>query len=453
MSEILFARLDEVANADTLTTGTLRRPFSIVRSLTGAGLAVVPGSIIDVTDDMVVTASATDANGNYTPEFWGNVSSFVSNWTTGSAGTLTGARTPLLANLFFTHASSPSNTARFYSAGILTANIYTDDGGTLGSEKGIAYGLATVSYLKSTVKRWASLYGIEVDMIAEAGSAVLFKIGVASYSSGPTGANLGDAVQGSVIDAAFLAAAPGLSVGWKTAYGVGIWNAGDEPVGTTGTLFGTIGSFHAANAIDVSSAIISGFIFKSSQFNVTGAGAVSASMNAGVAASAVLAGSVIRAVGANANPARISVESYGTGVATAFSSFTARRANGTAAVPTAIQSGDLLFGFTGTGFGSTVFLPAAGAGITGWASQTFTDFVGGTELAVVVTPNGANANAESIRFLNGGNIKYTNAANFSANGAVATSLGSIGPTGSHTTVQKWLTIVDNTGATLYVPAF
>jgi hypothetical protein len=40
-----------------------------------------------------------------------------------------------------------------------------------------------------------------------------------------------------------------------------------------------------------------------------------------------------------------------------------------------------------------------------------------------------------------------------ANGSVATVLGSVGPVGSHTSVQKWLAVKDNTGATLYVPGF
>jgi hypothetical protein len=52
-----------------------------------------------------------------------------------------------------------------------------------------------------------------------------------------------------------------------------------------------------------------------------------------------------------------------------------------------------------------------------------------------------------------GNVKFSNAGSFSANGSVATALGSVGPAGSHTTVQKWLTIVDNGGANLYIPAF
>lgn len=65
-----------------------------------------------------------------------------------------------------------------------------------------------------------------------------------------------------------------------------------------------------------------------------------------------------------------------------------------------------------------------------------------------------NTKTETLRLVGStGNVKFTAAGNFSANGSVATVLGSIGPTGSHTTVQKWLTIIDNTGTTLYIPAF
>lgn len=40
-----------------------------------------------------------------------------------------------------------------------------------------------------------------------------------------------------------------------------------------------------------------------------------------------------------------------------------------------------------------------------------------------------------------------------ANGSVATVLGSVGPVGSHTTVQTWLSFVDPAGTTRYVPCF
>ncbi len=62
-------------------------------------------------------------------------------------------------------------------------------------------------------------------------------------------------------------------------------------------------------------------------------------------------------------------------------------------------------------------------------------------------------NAAINQCLTAGNVKFNNAASFSANASVATALGSIGPVGSHTTVQKWLTIVDSGGATGYIPVF
>ena len=42
---------------------------------------------------------------------------------------------------------------------------------------------------------------------------------------------------------------------------------------------------------------------------------------------------------------------------------------------------------------------------------------------------------------------------FVANAAIATVLGSVGPTGSHTAVQKWLSILDNTGTVGFIPIF
>lgn len=42
---------------------------------------------------------------------------------------------------------------------------------------------------------------------------------------------------------------------------------------------------------------------------------------------------------------------------------------------------------------------------------------------------------------------------FAVNGSVATVLGSLGPVGSHTTVQEWLVIVDAAGTKRYIPCF
>lgn len=95
-------------------------------------------------------------------------------------------------------------------------------------------------------------------------------------------------------------------------------------------------------------------------------------------------------------------------------------------------------------------------GFLGWddAIQMFeigTDAgVGGTARDLLIKPG----NVETLRFTAGGGpIKFSDATSFSANGAVATNLGSVGPAGANTTVQKWLTIKDNAGGLLYIPCF
>ena len=52
-----------------------------------------------------------------------------------------------------------------------------------------------------------------------------------------------------------------------------------------------------------------------------------------------------------------------------------------------------------------------------------------------------------------GEINLTNSASFIANGSVATAMSSVGPLGSHTTIQEWLVVLDNNGKAVYVPAF
>ena len=52
-----------------------------------------------------------------------------------------------------------------------------------------------------------------------------------------------------------------------------------------------------------------------------------------------------------------------------------------------------------------------------------------------------------------GKLQFNNSVNFAANGAIATVLGSVGPTGARTTVQKWLTVKDASGNPFYIPLF
>lgn len=255
----------DTTNADNITSGTLTRPFSYTSNLTGVATAYRAANLIEVSDDVAVTGSTTDYKGRYTPESWYNVSGLTVNWESGSAGTFTGARTPILGNLFLSHASNTSNGTNFYCGGILTSNIYVDDGGAPGSAKGACLGLATVSYVKSTVKHWASVCGAELDVVVESGASVDYKYGVvvSNYNS--------DAVQGNIDDVAYYFSSQAGSPGWRV--GLGFKNSGSSPLSSDGTLIKSLNSATFLNLIDVTSSTITGYLLKTTPLKITGQGA------------------------------------------------------------------------------------------------------------------------------------------------------------------------------------
>lgn len=53
----------------------------------------------------------------------------------------------------------------------------------------------------------------------------------------------------------------------------------------------------------------------------------------------------------------------------------------------------------------------------------------------------------------GATLKLGSSGMFTANGTVATAMSSLGPTGSHPTIQTWLTITDSGGTVRYIPCF
>ena len=99
-------------------------------------------------------------------------------------------------------------------------------------------------------------------------------------------------------------------------------------------------------------------------------------------------GTIIHATGQSANITRITTDSYGTGVYTAY---TGRHARGTAASPTQTVAGDLLAQYTARGYsnGSQGF----GANSTGrldfFSAQDQTDTARGTYAVIQTTANGA----------------------------------------------------------------
>lgn len=67
---------------------------------------------------------------------------------------------------------------------------------------------------------------------------------------------------------------------------------------------------------------------------------------------------------------------------------------------------------------------------------------------------GSDTNVSLDIFCKGsGLVKFNGTSHFSANGVVATTMTSLGPAGSHTTVQEWLTIQDASGTVRYIPCY
>ena len=107
------------------------------------------------------------------------------------------------------------------------------------------------------------------------------------------------------------------------------------------------------------------------------------------------AGTDLYIMGANAANTRITQDAYGTGN---YGVYTARSARGTAASPTASQSGDFLSQFTGRGYGATGFATASTGYFSVSAAENFTDTAQGTYASVFTTATGGNSATEAFRF-------------------------------------------------------
>lgn len=71
-----------------------------------------------------------------------------------------------------------------------------------------------------------------------------------------------------------------------------------------------------------------------------------------------------------------------------------------------------------------------------------------------ITFKTANAATEVLRLKANGGIKFSSATSFTANGSATITVNNLGPAGITTaTIKKWLTIIDSTGTTLYIPAW
>jgi hypothetical protein len=104
------------------------------------------------------------------------------------------------------------------------------------------------------------------------------------------------------------------------------------------------------------------------------------------------AGSMLHITGNDGQSARVTIDTFGTGSGVQ-SSFVQRLARGTADAPTAVQSGDILARITGSGYGNTGYVLAAGnigtLGIDFVALENYTTANAGSSLKFYTSPIGA----------------------------------------------------------------
>ena len=138
-------------------------------------------------------------------------------------------------------------------------------------------------------------------------------------------------------------------------------------------------------------------------------------------------------VGANSANTRITQDAYGTGN---YPVYTGRSARGTAASPTATQSGDFLTQFTGRGYGATGFGTASTGYFALLAAENFTDTAQGTYASIYTTPTGSISIAEAFRFGPAGQLGI-GGATYGTSGYVFTSGGaSAAPTWSQVSLSN-----------------
>jgi hypothetical protein len=131
--------------------------------------------------------------------------------------------------------------------------------------------------------------------------------------------------------------------------------------------------------------------------NSPGLSVLRVSANVTAALPALPADTRISVIGADGANARVLVSTFGTGVTSALSG---RAARGTAAVPTALQSGDTLVEYGGWGYGATGFSADDRAAMKFVTSQIWTDAAQGSYISFWNTSDGAIVDTERLRINN-----------------------------------------------------
>lgn len=118
-----------------------------------------------------------------------------------------------------------------------------------------------------------------------------------------------------------------------------------------------------------------------------------------------LTGDVLQMGNTDGTISRVDMAAFG-----AVPVFTGRRADGTSASPTAVQSGDVLADFNAHGYYASAWTGTAAASLEMGADQNWTSSAQGTHVDIKTTPNGSTVSSLAIvcRFGNDGGITCPN---------------------------------------------
>ena len=123
------------------------------------------------------------------------------------------------------------------------------------------------------------------------------------------------------------------------------------------------------------------------------------SVNAGTLPAASSAEQILTVSGADGASTRVLIDAFGgnPGIHT-------RRANGTAAAPTAVLTGNYLGFLSSWGYGTTAYAPGSQVRIGLLASENWTDTARGTYMVFDTTADGSTSIVERMRINNAGNV-------------------------------------------------
>lgn len=142
--------------------------------------------------------------------------------------------------------------------------------------------------------------------------------------------------------------------------------------------------------------------------------------------------SLLHLGGADAAEADFTVDSFGTGATTAFADIMLRRANNTAASPSAVQAADLIGRIGSVGYGTNAYSTLPRGQIRFHATENWTNTAQGTEIYFFTTPAGGTSTAISLTAFDSGGVGVGAAAadpginNFAAIGFVKTGVTTVG---------------------------